>query len=44
LAELASSIAISARCKLSNGARGEIKYVGKIMDLGHGYWIGVKLD
>lgn len=44
LGELASTIATGSRCKLSNGARGEVKYVGKIMDLGHGFFVGVKLD
>lgn len=44
LGELASSIATGSRCKLPNGARGEVKFVGKIMDLGKGYFVGVKLD
>lgn len=44
LGELASSIAVGSRCKLGTGARGEVKYVGKIMDMGQGYYVGVKLD
>jgi len=44
LGELASTIPNGSRCKLNTGARGEVKYVGKIMDLGHGYFVGVKLD
>ncbi len=41
---MASSIGIGSRCKLGSGARGEVKFVGKIMDLGQGYFVGVKLD
>jgi hypothetical protein len=44
LQELASSISVGSRCKLATGARGFVKYVGKIMDLGQGYYVGVKLD
>lgn len=44
MGELAGGIPIGSRCKLSSGARGEVRYVGKIMDLGHGYFVGVKLD
>jgi tubulin-folding cofactor B len=44
LSELASSIGIGSRCKLGSGARGEVKFVGKIMDLGQGFFVGVKLD
>jgi hypothetical protein len=28
----------------NNAARGEVKYVGKIMDLGVGYFVGILLD
>ena len=41
---MASSISIGSRCKLGSGARGEIRFVGKIMDLGQGFYVGVKLD
>ena len=44
LSELAATIQVGSRCKLESGARGEIGYVGKIMDLGNGYFVGVKLD
>ena len=44
LGELASTIVVGSRCKLTTGARGEVCYVGKIMDLGHGYFVGVRLD
>ena len=44
LSELASTIQVGSRCKLESGARGEVGYVGKIMDLGNGYFVGVKLD
>ena len=34
------------RCKLlgNSAARGEVKFVGKIMDLGVGFYVGVLLD
>jgi len=33
------------RCCLNIGQRrGEVKYVGKVKELGPGYWIGVQLD
>jgi tubulin-folding cofactor B len=44
LKELSSTISVGSRCKLANGSRGRVEYVGKIMDLGQGYYVGVKLD
>lgn len=44
MGELASTIAIGSRCKLLKGARGSIAYVGKVVDLGPGFYVGVKLD
>jgi tubulin-folding cofactor B len=44
MAELASTIAVGSRCKLENGHRGEVSYVGKVPDLGLGYFVGVRLD
>ena len=44
LGELAATIEIGSRCKLGTGPRGEIRYVGKIMDLGNGFFVGIKLD
>lgn len=41
---MAATIKVGDRCKLASGARGEVKYVGKIMDLGVGYFVGVLLD
>ena len=35
---------VSSRCQLENGARGEVKYVGKVPDLGFGYFVGICLD
>lgn len=34
------------RCKLisNSSARGEVKFVGRIMDLGVGYYVGIHLD
>jgi tubulin-folding cofactor B len=43
--EEAKAMEVGNRCLLGDGfRRGEIKYVGKIPELGIGYWIGVKLD
>lgn len=44
--EIADTIAVGERCKLigNAAARGEVKFVGKIMDLGVGYYVGVLLD
>lgn len=46
LKEVADGIKIGDRCKLlsNSAARGEVKYVGKIMDLGVGYFVGILLD
>jgi tubulin-specific chaperone B len=35
---------VGSRCKLASGARGEVRFVGKITDLGNGYYVGVRLD
>lgn len=32
---------IGQRCQLENGARGEIKYIGKVIDIGYGWFIGI---
>jgi tubulin-folding cofactor B len=43
--ELADLTQPTMRCNLNIGQRrGEIKYVGKVKELGPGYWIGVQLD
>jgi tubulin-folding cofactor B len=42
--EIADGIKLGSRAKMENGSRGVVKYVGKIMDKGIGYWIGVQLD
>ena len=43
--EEAKSMEVGNRCLLGDGfRRGEIKYIGKVPELGIGYWIGVKLD
>ncbi len=43
--EEASQIEIGSRCLLGDGfRRGEIKFVGMIKEMGHGFWVGVKLD
>ena len=44
LKELAQTISTGSRCKLTSGARGEICFVGKVPDLGNGYYVGVRLD
>jgi tubulin-folding cofactor B len=41
----AAQIKIGDRCLLGDGfRRGEVMFVGMIKELGHGFWIGVKLD
>lgn len=43
--EEALSLVINHRCLLGDGQRrGEIMYIGLCKALGHGYWIGIKLD
>ena len=43
--EEASLIELGSRCLLGDGfRRGEVKYVGMVKELGHGFWVGVKLD
>lgn len=42
--ELANTIKLPTRCKTEVGARGEICFVGKVPDLGAGYFVGVRLD
>lgn len=44
LYELASTITVGSRCKIESGARGSVAYVGKVVDLGSGYYVGVLLD
>lgn len=44
MSELAATISVGSRCKIENGARGTVSYVGKVVDLGPGYYIGVLLD
>lgn len=43
--EEAAQIDVGKRCLLGDGVRrGEVKYVGLVKELGHGFWIGVQLD
>lgn len=43
--EIADEIKVGDRCIMVNdNHRGEVKYVGKVPDLGQGYYVGVKLD
>lgn len=43
--EGAAQIKVGDRCLLGDGfRRGEVKFVGMVKELGHGFWIGVKLD
>ena len=44
MGELASSILVGARCRLESGDRGEVSFVGKVVDLGAGWFVGVRLD
>jgi len=43
--EEADKFQLGARCKIKeSGARGCIKYIGTVVELAEGWWIGVKLD
>ena len=43
--EESEKITVGQRCQLTTGdRRGEVKYVGKVKELGAGYWVGVELD
>jgi tubulin-folding cofactor B len=43
--EEASQIELGSRCLLGDGfRRGEVTFVGMVKELGHGFWVGVKLD
>ena len=43
--EEAKLISVGNRCIVGDGTRrGEVKYVGKCKELGHGYFIGIALD
>ena len=44
LSELAATISLNSRCKTSNGSRGTVAFVGKVIDLGPGFYVGVNLD
>lgn len=44
LGSVANTIIVGERCQLENGARGEIRFVGKVPDLGYGYFVGIMLD
>jgi len=43
--EESEAISVGQRCETKIGQRrGEVKYVGKVVGLGAGYWVGVCLD
>ena len=44
LHNMANMISVGQRCQLENGARGEVRFVGKCPELGFGYFVGVLLD
>jgi tubulin-folding cofactor B len=44
MSELASTISIGSRCKVESGARGKVAFVGRVVDLGAGFYVGVVLD
>jgi tubulin-folding cofactor B len=35
---------VGQRCQLENGARGEIRFIGRALEVGYGYFIGIELD
>ena len=44
MCELASTISVGSRCKIESGARGQVAFVGRVVDLGAGFYVGVILD
>ena len=43
--DIADGIKVGERCiMLNDNHRGEVLYVGRVSDLGQGYYVGVKLD
>jgi hypothetical protein len=38
---MADTMQVGLRCQLENGARGEIRFIGKVLELGFGYFIGI---
>lgn len=43
--EEAKKIKIGDRCLLGDGVRrGEVKFIGKCKEMGHGFWVGIQLD
>ena len=43
--DLAMNITVGSRCEIPElEQRGEVKYVGKVPDMGLGWFVGVKLD
>ena len=44
LKSLAFTMKIGDRCQLDNGARGTVRYIGKVIQYGCGYFIGIELD
>ena len=44
MGSVASTLSVGMRCQLENGARGEIRYVGKVTEIGFGYFVGVLMD
>ena len=35
---------VGQRCQLENGARGEIRFIGRALQVGFGYFVGIQLD
>ena len=44
LKNLALTMQVGQRCQLENGARGEIRFIGRALEVGYGYFIGIELD
>ncbi len=44
MSELAATVPLGARCKVDSGARGTVAFVGRVVDIGPGFFVGVVLD
>ena len=41
---MAEDLTVGMRCQLESGQRGEIRFIGKVPEIGFGYFVGILLD
>ncbi len=42
--ELSETMSVYMRCRMEDGSKGTIRYIGKVPSLGVGYFVGIELD